>query len=50
MFIRAILFLNHGLGEYLGRYEALAKTMSDNGVLVIGHDHGKYCICSHSTK
>ena len=36
------MFLSHGVGEYTGRYENLAKFLSRHGVLVVGHDHGEH--------
>ena len=36
---RAILQLTHGMVEYIGRYEQLARYLADRGILVVGHDH-----------
>ena len=37
----AIVYLSHGIAEYLGRYDEIARLLCDNNMLVIGHDHGK---------
>ncbi len=39
---RALVFIAHGIGEYMGRYELLAQELADNGILVFSHDHGRY--------
>ena len=31
----------HGVGEYMGRYEELGSHLSQNGLLMFGHDHGE---------
>lgn len=36
---RAIVQLTHGMVEYIGRYEELARYLADRGFAVIGHDH-----------
>lgn len=36
---KAILQIVHGMTEYFGRYEGFAEYLSENGILVIGHDH-----------
>lgn len=41
---KAILQIVHGMTEYFGRYQGFAEYLSEQGVLVIGHDnigHGK---------
>lgn len=41
---KAILQIVHGMTEYFGRYEGFAEYLSENGILVVGHDnigHGK---------
>ena len=32
----------HGAGEHMGRYEELGSHLSQNGLLVFGHDHGGF--------
>ena len=34
------MFVSHGVGEYMGRYEKLGETLAQNGILMFGHDHG----------
>ena len=41
---RALLYVAHGVGEHMGRYEKLGQFLAENGILVYGHDHGKYRI------
>ena len=36
---KAILQITHGLIEYIERYEPFAKFMTENGYMVVGHDH-----------
>ena len=36
---KAILQIVHGMTEYFGRYEGFAEYLSENGILVVGHDH-----------
>jgi len=36
---KAIIHLNHGMCEHMGRYERFAAFLSDNNYHVIGHDH-----------
>jgi alpha-beta hydrolase superfamily lysophospholipase len=39
--VRGVVLLVHGLGEHIGRYEALAQTLNDWGFAVRGYDqHG----------
>ena len=38
---RALLFISHGVGEHMGRYDKLGKYLAEKEVLVYGHDHGK---------
>ncbi len=35
----ALLYLSHGVGEHMGRYDALASSLAAEGILVFGHDH-----------
>ena len=35
----ALLQISHGMCEYFLRYEEFAKYLSENGILVFGHDH-----------
>jgi alpha-beta hydrolase superfamily lysophospholipase len=37
--ITAILQINHGMVEYIERYEDFALFMASKGFLVTGHDH-----------
>ena len=37
--VKGIIFLVHGIGEHIGRYEHVAKRMNENGYLVFGMDH-----------
>ena len=41
---RGMLYLCHGVGEYMGRYEKLGEFLAENGVLMFGHDHGRYAV------
>ena len=41
---RALLFISHGVGEYMGRYDKLGKYLAEKEVLVYGHDHGRCLI------
>lgn len=44
---RALVFISHGVTEHMGRYNSLAQFLTDSGILVFGHDHGKvFCIVS----
>lgn len=36
---KALLFICHGVGEYLGRYKKLGQYLAQRGILVYGHDH-----------
>ncbi|KAL5516052.1 hypothetical protein EMCRGX_G001312 [Ephydatia muelleri] len=36
---KVLLFICHGVGEHMGRYNKLAKHLAEGGVLVYGHDH-----------
>jgi alpha-beta hydrolase superfamily lysophospholipase len=36
---KALIFVCHGVGEYMGRYEELGSHLSQNGLLMFGHDH-----------
>ncbi len=41
---KAVLLVVHDMAEHMGRYEDLASYMTENGILVVGHDqigHGK---------
>ena len=35
----AVIQLIHGMNEYIGRYDDFAEFLSQNGFLVVGHDH-----------
>lgn len=37
--IKAVLQLCHGMVEYIDRYDAFAKSLNQQGICVIGHDH-----------
>lgn len=37
--LRAILYLVHGLGEHIKRYESIAREFSARGIRVHGFDH-----------
>ena len=37
---RALVYISHGVTEYMGRYETLAQLLADSGLFVFGHDHG----------
>ena len=37
--VRAVVQIAHGMTEYVGRYEALAQTLTDAGFAVCGNDH-----------
>ena len=39
---RALLYVTHGVGEHMGRYEKLGRFLAENGILAYGHDHGEY--------
>ncbi len=39
--VRAQVYVSHGIAEHMGRYELLGRTLSENGILAEGHDHGK---------
>ena len=41
LFCRALVYVCHGVGEYMGRYDELGSYLSQNSLLVFGHDHGK---------
>ena len=30
----------------MGRYEKLGEFLAENGVLMFGHDHGRYAVCN----
>ena len=38
---RALLYLSHGVGEYMGRYEQLGQLLASHDVITFGHDHSK---------
>ena len=47
--VRAVVQLAHGMIDYVGRYEALAKYLAERGVAFVGNDHlghGKTAACS----
>lgn len=35
----AVLQIVHGMSEFMERYDAFAKYLNENGILVVGHDH-----------
>ena len=38
--VRAVVFVCHGYGEYIGRpYEAVGRALAAKGFLAFGHDH-----------
>ena len=37
--IKAVLQIAHGMVEYIKRYDAFAKYLSERGYYVVGHDH-----------
>ena len=37
--VRAVLQISHGMVEYIGRYEGLARYLCAKGFAVVGHDH-----------
>ena len=41
------MFIAHGVGEHLGRYEKLGQHLADNGIFAFGHDHGKKTCLIH---
>jgi len=36
---KAVIHINHGMCEHIGRYERFAKILSNNGYHTVGHDH-----------
>ena len=36
---RAVLQMTHGMVEYIGRYEELARFLAGQGIAAVGHDH-----------
>ena len=41
LFHSGIVYISHGAGEYMGRYEKLGQALADRGILAFGHDQGK---------
>ena len=41
---RGMLYVCHGVGEYMGRYEKLGEFLAENDILMFGHDHGRLCV------
>lgn len=37
---RAVVFICHGVDEHIERHSPLASTLTEKGLLVVGHDHG----------
>jgi len=37
--VRAVVQLTHGMAEYIDRYDAFARFLASNGILVYGQDH-----------
>jgi alpha-beta hydrolase superfamily lysophospholipase len=35
----AVLQIAHGVAEYIGRYDAFARYLADQGIVVVGNDH-----------
>ena len=40
---RAVLQMTHGMVEYIGRYEELARFLAGQGIAAVGHDHLGHC-------
>ena len=38
---RALLYIAHDVTMHMGRQQELAKVLTENGIVVFGHDHGK---------
>ena len=38
---RALLFVAHGVGEHMGRYDELGQFLIQHGILVFGHDQSE---------
>ena len=36
---RAVLQMTHGMAEFIGRYEPLARWLAEQGIAAVGHDH-----------
>ena len=36
---RAVLQMTHGMAEFIGRYEPLARWLAQQGIAAVGHDH-----------
>ncbi len=36
---RAVLQMTHGMAEHIGRYEELARFLTQRGIAAVGHDH-----------
>ena len=39
---RALVYVCHGVGEHMGRYEELGSYLCESDILVFGHDHGGF--------
>lgn len=37
--VRAVLYLSHGVGTHMGRYNKLGEELAEKGILAFGHDH-----------
>ena len=40
MSLRALLYIGHGAGEHMGRFEKLGEVLAEGGILAYGHDNG----------
>lgn len=40
---KCLVFICHGFGEHVGRYDELFKIFHDLDYYVFGHDHGELC-------
>lgn len=36
---KGLVYVCHGVGEHMGRYEELASHLAQNGIIAFGHDH-----------
>ena len=37
--VRAVLQVCHGVAEHIARYDAFARALNEQGIVVAGHDH-----------
>lgn len=47
--VKGIVQIIHGMCEHIGRYERLAKRLTDNGYVVFGNDHIGHGLSSNGT-